>query len=88
MLVSLVSPLVRLATKAGSALTLVLGLGLAAAAPHAALAQSPFAAALYVNDQAITNYEITQKQRFLEFVGASNVTRDLAIDWRFPNVGR
>lgn len=45
------------------------------------LAQSPFAAALYVNDDAITNYEITQKMRFLEFIGVSNPNmRELAID--------
>ncbi|MCB1389682.1 MAG: SurA N-terminal domain-containing protein [Rhodobacteraceae bacterium] len=46
-----------------------------------AAAQSPFAAALYVNDDAITNYEITQKMRFLEFIGASgDDARQRAID--------
>jgi len=38
--------------------------------PIMAQAQSPFSAAVYVNDDAITNYEITQKRRFLEFIGA------------------
>ena len=80
MLVSLVSPLARLATKAGSALTLVVGLGLMPALPGPAQAQSPFAAAVYVNDQAITNYEITQKQRFLEFVGVPGASREMAIE--------
>lgn len=47
-----------------------LGLGLAAPAPLA-FAQSPFAAALYVNDSPITNYEIDQKMRFLAFIGAA-----------------
>ena len=37
----------------------------------AAQAQSPFAAALYVNDDPITNYDITQKMRFLQFIGAA-----------------
>jgi len=51
---------------AGLALALVLtGVG----APLPVAAQSPFAAALYVNDQAITNYEIDQYARFLEFLG-------------------
>ncbi len=44
---------------------------LAAFGAPVAKAQSPFAAALYVNDDAITNYEITQKMRFLEFLGAA-----------------
>ncbi|GAB1379771.1 peptidylprolyl isomerase [Pararhodobacter aggregans] len=50
-----------------------LALGSALTAPLTALpaqAQSPFAAALYVNDDPITNYDITQKMRFLEFIGA------------------
>lgn len=38
-------------------------------APLPAAAQSPFAAALYVNDEAITNYEISQYAGFLEFLG-------------------
>jgi len=46
-----------------------------------AQAQSPFAAALYVNDLPITNYEITQKMRFLEFIGAAGDNpRERAID--------
>lgn len=46
-----------------------------------ATAQSPFSAALYVNDDAITHYEITQKMRFLEFIGASGSNaRERAID--------
>ena len=50
-----------------------------AATPTAA--QSPLSAALYVNDSAITNYEITQKMRFLEFIGAnSSNMRELAIE--------
>lgn len=54
-------------------------LGLALAGPLAA--QSPFSAALYVNDQAITNYEIDQRRRFLEFIGASGAeARDRAIE--------
>lgn len=40
------------------------------AAPQVARAQSPFAAAVYVNDAAITHYEIDQRRRFLEFIGA------------------
>lgn len=62
----------------------LLGIALAfGAAPT--LAQSPFSAALYVNDDAITNYEVTQQMRFLEFLGATsdsatNSARERAIE--------
>ena len=49
---------------------LIAGLAVLVVAP-AAQAQSPFSAAVYVNDDAITNYEITQKRRFLEYIGAA-----------------
>lgn len=53
------------------ALLAVLVALLASALPGGpARAQSPFTAALYVNDSAITNYEIDQRRRFLEFIGA------------------
>lgn len=46
-----------------------------------ARAQSPFAAALYVNDSPITNYEIAQKILFLEFIGAGGENpRERAIE--------
>ena len=46
-----------------------------------ARAQSPFSAAFYVNDQAVTNYDITQKIRFLEFIGANSANmRETAIE--------
>ena len=62
-------------------MALVAALALAALAVPAARAQSPFAAALYVNDQAITNYDITQKIRFLEFIGATgDNAREMAIE--------
>ncbi len=52
----------------------------AATLPAAPLgAQSPFSAALYVNDSAITNYEIEQRRRFLNFIGAGN-SRERAIE--------
>ncbi|MCB1396531.1 MAG: peptidylprolyl isomerase [Rhodobacteraceae bacterium] len=44
---------------------------IAVLAAPVARAQSMFAAALYVNDEPITNYEITQKMRFLQFIGAA-----------------
>ena len=54
---------------------------LSAIAAPAARAQSPFAAAVYVNDSAITNYEVTQKMRLLEFLGATGSDpRQQAID--------
>jgi peptidyl-prolyl cis-trans isomerase SurA len=60
-------------------IALVLAL-VAAVAPSAPLhAQNPFAAALYVNDSAITNYEIDQRRRFLDFIGAGG-TRERAIE--------
>ncbi len=73
-------PLTRLAAALAAALTLAPALpGPWGVAP--ARAQSPFAAALYVNDDAITNYEITQKMRFLEFIGAAGDNpRQLAIE--------
>jgi len=40
-------------------------------APAPVVAQGMFGAALYVNDAAITNYEIDQRRRFLEFIGAA-----------------
>ena len=61
-------------------MALALAIGALVAAP-AARAQSPFAAAVYVNDDAITNYDVTQKSRFLEFIGVSSPDmRRLAID--------
>ena len=64
---------------------LLTALGLAAlllaAPPGPAAAQNPFTAALYVNDQAITNYEIDQRRRFLEFIGAGGSNpRERAIE--------
>lgn len=56
----------RRAVRLALALSLAMA-GLGTALPAAA--QSPFAAAVYVNDQAITNYEIGQYTRFLEFLG-------------------
>ncbi|MGY6534726.1 MAG: peptidylprolyl isomerase [Pararhodobacter sp.] len=47
-------------------------LAFGAAAPAVSHAQSPFSAALYVNDSPITNYEITQRMRFMEFIGAAS----------------
>ncbi len=41
-----------------------------ALAPTGLRAQSPFSAALYVNDSPITHYEVDQRTRFLEFIGA------------------
>ncbi len=50
------------------ALGLALVLGAAAAPP--APAQSPFAVAVRVNDDVVTNYEIQQRQRFLTLLNA------------------
>ncbi|KPQ08356.1 MAG: peptidyl-prolyl cis-trans isomerase SurA [Rhodobacteraceae bacterium HLUCCA12] len=47
----------------------ILGLATGAALAQPAAAQSPFSAAFYVNEQAVTNYEIDQYARFLEFLG-------------------
>ena len=80
MLASLLAPVKRLSMKAALAVALAGSVTLTTPMTQPAGAQSMFAAALYVNDEAITNYEITQKMRFLEFVGASNVTRELAIE--------
>lgn len=47
----------------------------------AAPAQSLFSAVLYVNDEPITNYQIDQKARFLEFIGvAGDDPRAAALD--------
>jgi len=58
--------LIRRATRPLAVLAVALA-GLVFTLP--AQAQSPFAAALYVNDSAVTNYEIGQYARFLEFLG-------------------
>jgi peptidyl-prolyl cis-trans isomerase SurA len=44
---------------------------LALAAPAAA--QSPFSAAVWVNDQAVTHHDIDQRARFLTVIGAGGV---------------
>lgn len=61
----------------GAALALAAGLILAAPAA----AQSPFSAAVYVNDQAITHYEVEQRARFMQFIGSSSAPdRDAALE--------
>ena len=50
-----------------AALLALLAIG---AQPAAVQAQSPFSAVAYVNDAAITRYEVGQRARFLEFIGA------------------
>ena len=45
-------------------------LGLLAPVPAPVAAQGLFSPVLYVNDAPITNYQIDQKRRFLEFIGA------------------
>lgn len=50
-------------------------------APAPATAQSPFSPAVWVNDSAITNYEIEQRRRFLNFIGAGGAdARERAIE--------
>ena len=52
-----------------------------------AVAQSPFSAAVFVNDQPVTHYEIDQRARFIEFVGGarSSDTRAEARDSLIDN---
>jgi parvulin-like peptidyl-prolyl isomerase len=52
------------------ALGLALALALGAGSAPPALAQSPFAVAVRVNDDVVTNYEIQQRQRFLSLLNA------------------
>lgn len=69
-----------LATRFG-ALLVVLFLAMSLTLPTVAQAQSLFAAAVYVNDEAITNYEINQRMRFLEFIGITETDqRALALN--------
>lgn len=71
----------RLAGAARTLAAAALALAALHALPAPAAAQSPFAAALYVNDSAITNYEIDQRRRFLEFIGAGGANaRERAVD--------
>lgn len=84
-LARLVSTPLALARRALAALpraALVAALALTGLPPATpAAAQSLFAAVLYVNDEPITNYQITQKMRFLEFIGAAGEDpRATAID--------
>lgn len=55
------------------AAALAAGLG---AAPAALRAQNPFEPVIYVNNAAITRYEITQRQLFMQILGDSAVTEE------------
>lgn len=44
------------------------------AAPAPILAQNPFEPVVYVNNAAITRYEVGQRQRFMQVLGAPNTT--------------
>ncbi|MDM7457847.1 MAG: peptidylprolyl isomerase [Paracoccus sp. (in: a-proteobacteria)] len=63
---------------------LILATALGMAAPVAA--QSPFQPVIYVNDSAVTRYEVEQRQRFMRFLGAAATTpadaQDALIDDR------
>lgn len=45
-----------------------------------ALAQNPFEPVLYINDKAITRYEIDQRQRFMRLLGSADIDRQGAED--------
>ncbi|WP_209426628.1 peptidylprolyl isomerase [Pararhodobacter sp. SW119] len=71
-----------------------LPLALCAALTAPATAQSPFSAAVWVNDDAITFHEIDQRSRFLEFIGGGGpdvrtIARERLIEDRLQlQVGR
>ncbi|MFD2175101.1 peptidylprolyl isomerase [Rhodobacter lacus] len=72
---SLLAP--RLAALIVLSLVMVLGLiGL----PARAQSGSPFAPVIIVNDMAITGYEVAQRQKFMELLGATGDVRKLAED--------
>lgn len=60
------------------ALAAALALGLALSAPGAA--QNAYAPAFTVNDSVITHYDIDQRARFLEALGATGDVREMAIE--------
>mgnify|MGYP002717672843 CR=1 FL=1 len=51
-----------------------LALAAALMAPAPILAQNPFEPVVYVNNAAITRYEVGQRQRFMQILGAPNTT--------------
>ena len=51
-----------------------LAAALTATAPAPMLAQNPFEPVVYVNNAAITRYEVGQRQRFMQILGAPNTT--------------
>ncbi|SOB99660.1 peptidylprolyl isomerase [Rhodobacter maris] len=61
------------------AISLVLALGLIGL-PARAQSGSPFAPAITVNDMAITGYEIAQRQKFMQLLGATGDVRKMAED--------
>lgn len=68
---------------------LVLAAALTATAPPPVFAQNPFEPVIYVNNAAITRYEVGQRQRFMQILGASGTTeaeaRQALIDDRLRN---
>lgn len=46
--------------------------------PAPAYAQNPFEPVLYINDRAITRYEVNQRQRFMQVLGAVNTDQKAA----------
>ncbi len=59
-------------------LGMALAMAMASTAP--ASAQNPFSPALTVNESAITFYDVTQRARLIEALGARGDTRQIAID--------
>ena len=76
MIQALKTPIRRFACAALGALAL----GLAAAPVPPALAQSPFSAAVRINDDIVTWYEIDQRARFLEVLRAPGDLRAEALE--------
>ncbi|QXT38766.1 peptidylprolyl isomerase [Gymnodinialimonas ceratoperidinii] len=68
----------RRATGLGAALVAALCLGGAVSTP--AQAQNPFSVAVEVNDSVVTNFEISQRMRFLEVLNAQGDLRQQAIE--------
>src|SRR5687768_15252631 len=66
-----------------------LAAALMAGAPAPLLAQNLFEPVIYINNAAITRYEVGQRQRFMQILGAPNTTAEDAqkalIDDRLRN---
>lgn len=62
----------------GIAFAAMIATGVVVAGGAPAVAQNPFAPVVYVNDSAVTGYEVDQRMRFLQAIGAPDASASAA----------